>query len=78
MKRIHTLRAIGCGLLFAASTCFAQMYTLTDLGTLGGTVSAATSINASGQVAGGSLTNGDLESPCLPHRSQPSYQSRHR
>ena len=31
MKRIHTLLAIGCGLLFAASTCFAQMYTAIDL-----------------------------------------------
>ena len=62
MKRTYTLLAIGCGLLFVASTCFAQMYTVTDLGTLGGTVSAATSINASGQVAGGSFTNGDLES----------------
>ena len=49
MKRIHTLLAIGCGLLFAASTCFAQMYTVTDLGTLGGTATtSATAINASG------------------------------
>ena len=47
MKRIHTLLAIGCGLLFAASTCFAQMYTVTDLGTLGGDISVAYGINAS-------------------------------
>jgi len=54
MKRIHTLLAIGCGLLFAASTCFAQMYTVNDLGTLGGEWSDVTGINASGQVAGSS------------------------
>ena len=54
MKRIHTLFAIGCGLLFAASTCVAQMYTVTDLGTLGGAWSYTTGINASGQVVGSS------------------------
>ena len=58
MKRIHTLLAIRCGLLFAASTCFAQMYTVTDLGTLGGDISVAYGINASGQVVGWSLTGG--------------------
>ena len=61
MKRIHTLRAIGCGLLFAASTCFAQMYTLMDLVTTpdpmcpsGSYLSAG--VNASGQSAGSCLT----------------------
>ncbi len=34
-------------------------YTVTDLGTLGGTFSAGTGINASGQVTGYSFTTGD-------------------
>ncbi|HZQ17247.1 MAG TPA: hypothetical protein VFA90_00895 [Terriglobales bacterium] len=46
-------------LLFAASTCFAQMYTVTDLGTLGGSRSEAHAINESGQVVGLSYTTGD-------------------
>ena len=47
------------GLLFAATTCFAQMYTVTDLGTLGGTSSEARGINSSGQVIGFSNITGD-------------------
>jgi probable HAF family extracellular repeat protein len=50
---------IACpGLLFITSTCIAQMYTVTDLGTLGASSSnawsEATAINASGQVVGNS------------------------
>jgi probable HAF family extracellular repeat protein len=43
-----------CFVLFAASTCFAQMYTVTDLGKLhiGDVGSVATGINESGQVVG--------------------------
>jgi probable HAF family extracellular repeat protein len=44
-------------LLFAASTCFGQSYTITDLGTLpGGSSSSGQGINASGQVTGFSAT----------------------
>jgi probable HAF family extracellular repeat protein len=53
MKSItRFLIARCCWVLVAASTCFAQMYTVTDLGTLGGTHSGADGINASGQVVG--------------------------
>ena len=44
--------ALSLGLLFAASTCFAQMYTVTDLGTVGGAFSYGDAINSSGQVTG--------------------------
>jgi probable HAF family extracellular repeat protein len=43
-------------LLFAASTCFAQMYTVTDLGTLGGSSSHALAINSVGQITGKAST----------------------
>jgi probable HAF family extracellular repeat protein len=52
MKRIYMLLAIGCGLLFAASTCFAQMYTLTDLSANGQESYPRAGINARGQEAG--------------------------
>lgn len=57
------------GLLFAASTCFAQMYTVTDLGTLGGS-SWAAGINASGQVAGTSQS--DSPADVHPFRTAPN------
>lgn len=44
------------GVFLAASMCSAQMYTVIDLGTLGGTQSNASGINASGQIVGWSLT----------------------
>jgi hypothetical protein len=57
MKRIHSLLAIGCGLLFAASPCFAQMYTAIDLITPDTErcftlMYAARGINSSGDVVG--------------------------
>jgi len=56
VKRIITL-FIGSCLLFVASTCVAQMYTVLDLGTLNpsGTV---VGINASGQVVGNNYSVG--------------------
>src|SRR5215472_13929731 len=78
MKRIAPISVLGClGLLFAASACFAQMYVVTDLGTLGGSQSLANGINAYGQVVGWSYTAGDYfihafrtapNSPILPGR----------
>jgi probable HAF family extracellular repeat protein len=57
MKRLTLL---GC-LLFAATTCFAQMYTVMDLGTLctgDNAWSTAAGINDAGQVIGSSYTPG--------------------
>ena len=60
MNRITRLLIACCSwVLVAASTCVAQMYTVTDLGTLGGTTSSATAINNSGQVVGNSFISGD-------------------
>jgi len=49
-------------LLFAASACLAQQYTVTDLGTLGGAGSNATGVNNLGQVVGSSNITGNVTS----------------
>ncbi len=52
---MNTIRswAIGLGLLLSmAALSSAQTYTITDLGTLGGPTSSASSLNSSGQVVG--------------------------
>src|SRR5438093_6571617 len=60
MKRIGTLI---CALLvlFLAPLAGAQIYTVTNLGTLGGTYSVATGINDFGRVVGVSSTTGDVD-----------------
>lgn len=53
-----------CSAAFAAllaAAAQAQQYSLTDLGTLGGTYSAGYAINAAGQVVGGSYTFKDVQ-----------------
>src|SRR6476620_5141000 len=74
MKRTYTLLAIGCGLLFAASPCFAQMYTVTDLVTTPDPMCRSGSyfsiaINASGQVAGSCLSG---HNPIRAFRTSPN------
>jgi probable HAF family extracellular repeat protein len=57
MKRTITLLIGSWLVLFSITRCVAQMYTVTDLGTLGGSSSTAAAINASGQVVGNSDTD---------------------
>src|SRR5260370_35833193 len=44
--------------LFGLVPAHAQIYSVTDLGTLGGTYSVASGINSSGTIVGDSLTSG--------------------
>jgi probable HAF family extracellular repeat protein len=55
------------GLLVAAGSCVAQMYTVTDLGTLGGSESFASAVNESGDVVGYSWLPGDLSGHWFLH-----------
>jgi len=55
MKRMATPFIIGSlGLVFTASTCHAQMYRITDLGSLSGSGNRPSGINNLGQVVGAS------------------------
>ena len=56
-------RALGVAPLLASGWASAEtLYRLTDLGTLGGTQSEASAMNASGQVTGKSSVTGDASS----------------
>jgi len=56
-----TFNKFACivGIVFGTSTCFAQMFTVTDLGTLGGSSSTAYGLNSFGQVVGESKSQSD-------------------
>ena len=57
--------------LASGVSAVSQTYTIKDLGTLGGSFSQANAINASGQIAGQGLINGEvhafLATPCHRH-----------
>ena len=57
IRRITNLLCLFCALSVTAAA-HAASYTVTDLGTLGGTESFGSGLNASGQVAGASYTTG--------------------
>src|SRR5437016_12602987 len=57
---VRALAAVPVCLALAASfAAQAQTYTITDLGTLGGSFSVALGVNSRGQVIGNSFTTGD-------------------
>src|SRR3954462_10098086 len=56
---MHRLIVLSAFALATNLQLHAASYTVTDLGTLGGTESFANGLNASGQVSGASYLNGD-------------------
>jgi hypothetical protein len=54
--RSASMSTLGVALALASGSALAATYRLTDLGTLGGTVSIGNAINASGQVTGWAST----------------------
>ena len=63
MKRFPIAVMLGCFLVFGADLAEAdQAYSFTDLGTLGGSYSQATSINGAGSIAGAAWVPGNIGS----------------
>jgi probable HAF family extracellular repeat protein len=60
-RRLWVLLALLAGLVHTPTAPAAPDYTITDLGTLGGTTSIAEGLNNAGQVVGYSDTTGDVE-----------------
>ena len=58
-RTIHCLIVLSALVLPVTTTAHAAQYTVTDLGTLGGTESFGSGLNVSGQVAGASHTTED-------------------
>ena len=56
--------AFGLPVVAAAPAAAATTYTITDLGSLGGGVTRALAINASGQVTGDSISSRLVQVPC--------------
>ena len=63
--RLPLLAALALSLAAAASVRAAGLYTVTDLGTLGGIFSDGQGVNDSGQVTGPSTTTGNVEDASL-------------
>jgi probable HAF family extracellular repeat protein len=57
--RSALIRAFGVALALASGSVLATSFRLTDLGTLGGTVTQGVALNDAGQVTGGSSTPRD-------------------
>src|SRR5215469_7573588 len=60
--------AVGLPAAAAAPAAAATTYTITDLGSLGGGVTHALAINASGQVTGDSVLSKQVQVPCPPQQ----------
>ncbi len=94
MTRFHTSRILWMAVLAAAAgvpaaiaaaapaAAAAATYTVTNMGSLGGTredpVTDPSAINANGQVTGFSYTSATIKEPCpYPSTTQCSFQPQH-